>query len=292
MLKVFDKFLKWLKTDRNTFLTYVLSLITIFILIDRLVEFFLIVFTGVASTYWGPITYAFALLCPIFAFLFSSSSKFIKSDDDKLKWFNAYCISLYILFITMFTEWINEAAWLGLLSLPGYPDLASNFSYLIKPALSSIAIYLPLATISFFFRKLFTGVNDSKDLRDSIFDYGGIDLSDKSKGWGQYTDEIFIGTDKDHGNAVKIPESKRFESTLVVGVSGSGKTSLIFEPWVAQDIDKKYFYKESAKTMGYACLKTGLATLSAPYDNDYINSHFTLNMLKPVESRIGIYKKY
>ena len=292
MLKVFDKFLKWLKTDRNTFLTYVLSLVTIFILIDRLVEFFLIVFTGVASVYWGPITYALALLCPIFAFLFSSSSKFIKSDDDKLKWFYAYCISLYILFITMFTEWINEIAWLGLLSLPGYPDLASNFSYLIRPALSSIAIYLPLATISFFFRKLFTGVNDSKDLRDSIFDYGGIDLSDKSSGWGQYTDEIFIGTDKDHGNAVKIPESKRFESTLVVGVSGSGKTSLIFEPWVAQDIDKKYFYKESAKTMGYACLKTGLATLSAPYDNDYINSHFTLNMLKPVESRIGIYKKY
>ena len=292
MLKVFDKFLKWLKTDRNTFLTYVLSLITIFILIDRLVEFFLIVFTGVASVYWGPITYALALLCPIFAFLFSSSSKFIKSDDDKLKWFYAYCTSLYILFITMFTEWINQVCWLGLLSLPGYPNLASNFSYLIKPALSSIAIYLPLVTRSFLFRKLYTMVNDTKDLRDSIFDYEGINLSDKSSGWGQYTDEIFIGTDKDHGNSVKIPESKRFESTLVVGVSGSGKTSLIFEPWVAQDIDKKYFFKECAKTMGYACLKTGLATLSAPYDNDYINTNFSLNMIKPVESRIGIYKKY
>lgn len=292
MLKIFDKFLKWLKTDRNTFLTYVLSLITIFILIDRLVEFFLIVFTGVASVYWGPITYAIALLCPIFAFLFSGSSKFIKSDDDKLKWFYAYCISLYVLFITMITEWVNQVAWLGLLSLPGYPTLASNFSYLIRPALSAIAIYLPLATISFFFRKLFTEINDTKDITDSIFDYGGIDLSDKSSGWGQYTDEIFIGTDKDHGNSVKIPESKRFESTLVVGVSGSGKTSLIFEPWVAQDIDKKYFYKECAKTMGYACLKTGLATLSAPYDNEYINTNFTLNMLKPVESRIGIYKKY
>ena len=292
MMKIFDKFLKWLKTDRNTFLTYVLSLITIFILIDRLVEFLLIVFTGVASVYWGPIKYAFALLCPIFAFLFSSSSKFIKCDDDKLKWFYAYCASLYILFITMFTEWINQVCWLGLLSLPGYPNLASNFSYLIKPALSSIAIYLPLVTISFLFRKLYTMVNDTKDLRDSIFDYEGINLSDKSSGWGQYTDEIFIGTDKDHGNSVKIPESKRFESTLVVGVSGSGKTSLIFEPWVAQDIDKKYFFKECAKTMGYACLKTGLATLSAPYDNDYINTNFSLNMIKPVESRMGIYKKY
>ena len=196
-MKFLDKFLKWLKTDRNTFFTYILSLLTIFILVDRLVEFLLIVFTGVASVYWGPITYALALLCPIFAFLFSGSSKFIKCDDDKLKWFYAYCISLYILFITMFTEWINEAAWLGLLSLPGYPDLASNFSYLIKPALSAIAIYLPLVTISFFFRKLYTMVNDTKDIVDSIFDYGGIDLSDKSVGWGQYTNEILLGTDKD-----------------------------------------------------------------------------------------------
>ena len=291
-MKVIDKFLKWLKTDRNTFLTYVLSLLTIFILIDRIVEFLLIVFTGVASNYWGPITYAFAILCPVFAFLFSGSSKFIKCDDDKLKWFYAYCISLYILCMSMITEWINQACWLGLLSLPGYTELASNFSYLIKPALSSIAIYFPLASVSFVFRKLYAGVNDTKDLVDSIFDYEGINLSDKSVGWGQYTNEIFVGTDKDHGNSVKIPESKRFESTLVVGISGSGKTSLIFEPWVAQDIDKKYFFKESAKSMAFAALRTGLATLNAPYDNDYINSHFRLNMLSPVESRLNLYKSY
>ena len=65
-------------------------------------------------------------------------------------WFYAYCISLYILFITMLTEWCNELCWLGLISLPGYSEIATNFSYLIKPALSSIALYLPLTTISFF----------------------------------------------------------------------------------------------------------------------------------------------
>ena len=155
-MKVLDKFLKWLKTDRNTFFTYVLSLLTIFVLIDRITEFLLIVFTGVASTYWGPITYAIALLCPIFAFLFSGSSKFIKCDDDKLKWFYAYCISLYIICMTMLTEWINAAIWVGLLSLPGYVEIATNLSYLIRPALSSIAIYLPLTTASFLFKKLFT----------------------------------------------------------------------------------------------------------------------------------------
>lgn len=291
-MNVLDKFLKWLKTDRNTFFTYVLSLITIFVLIDRLVEFFIILFSGVASTYWGPIPYAFAILCTVFAYLFSCSSKFIKGNPDKFKWFYAYCTALYILLITMLTEWINKLCWIGLLSLPGYPTLASEFSYLIKPALSSLAIYFPLATISYFFRKLYTMVNDTKDMKDSIGEYSGIDLSDKSKGWGQYTNELYLGMDKDSATPLKLAESKRYESMFVCGISGSGKTSLIFEPCVAQDIEKKYFYKENSKAMAFACLRTGLATLNAPYDNDYINNNFRLTMIKPVESKLGLYKAY
>ena len=75
-MKLFDKFLKKLKTDRNTFFTYVLTLISVFIIFDRLVEFLLIVFTGVASDYWGPIKYTIAFAFPVFAFLFSMSSIF------------------------------------------------------------------------------------------------------------------------------------------------------------------------------------------------------------------------
>lgn len=126
-MNVLDKFLKWLKTDRNTFFTYVLSLITIFVLIDRLVEFLIILFSGVASTYWGPIPYAFAILCTVFAYLFSCSSKFMKGNPDKLKWFYTYCVALYILFITMLTEWVNKLCWIGLLSLPGIQHLQVNF---------------------------------------------------------------------------------------------------------------------------------------------------------------------
>lgn len=291
-MKTLDKFLKWLKTDRNTFFTYILSLITIYLLIDRLVEFLIILFTGVASTYWGPIPYAFAILCTSFAFQFSYASKFVHGKADKLKWFYIYCSCLYILFISMLTEWGNKLCWLGLLSLPGYPTLASEFSYLIKPALSSLTIYLPLATISYFFRKLYTMVNDTKDLKDSIGEYSGISLSDKTKGWGQYTNELFIGIDKDFASPVKIPESKRYESLFVCGISGSGKTSLIFEPCIAQDIDKKFYFKENAKSMAFACLRTGLATLNAPYDNNYINSNFRLNMIKPVDSKLSLYKSY
>lgn len=291
-MKLLDKFLKFLQTDRNTFFTYILTLISAYIVVDRVVEFLLIVFTGVASNYWGPIAYAVAFLFPIFAFLFSFSSKFVTCDDDKLGLLYTYFVTLYVLIVTMITEWINELIWIGLLSLPGYTTIVSEFAYLIKPALSSIAIALPLSTAHLVFKTLFTGINDSKAMKDSIFDYDGINLSDKSIGVGTYTNEIFIGTDKDHGFDVKLPEIRRFESTLVVGVSGSGKTSLIFEPWVAQDISKKYFFRETSKTLAFAALKTGIATMNAPYDNEYINKNFSLNMLVPVESRKSAFNSY
>ena len=37
-MKIIDKFLKFLKTDRNTFLTYILTVITIYLAVDRIVE--------------------------------------------------------------------------------------------------------------------------------------------------------------------------------------------------------------------------------------------------------------
>ena len=70
-MKYIDKFLKFLKTDRNTFLTYILSLATVYIVVDRIIELVFMGLTGVASSYWGPIQYTIALACPVFAFCFS-----------------------------------------------------------------------------------------------------------------------------------------------------------------------------------------------------------------------------
>ena len=47
-MKLLDKFLKILKTDRNTFLTYLLTLISFYLCIDRVVEILLIGFTGIS----------------------------------------------------------------------------------------------------------------------------------------------------------------------------------------------------------------------------------------------------
>lgn len=292
LLKYIDKFLKWLGTDRNTFVTYILTLATIYVMVDRIVELLMLFFTGISVSYWGPITYTFALACPVFAFLFSGSSSFAKSYWMKVGFLYVYCASLYVVGISMAVQWLNGLLWLLFVSVPNYTTIVTEFSNLIRPAFQAIAIYLPLVTFYPVFKWLFTGLNENKDIRDGINDYAGIDLSDKSVGMGPYTCENILCRDKIKGHLAKISESRRFDPALIVGYSGTGKTTMVFEPMMARDLEKKNFFKEVSKEMGFTALKTGIAHLNLPYDNNYLNENFSLNMLSPVSGKEAIYKAY
>lgn len=291
-MKIIDKFLKFLKTDRNTFATYILTLITVYLAVDRVVEMLLMIFTGVSYSYWGPLQYTFALACPVFAYLFSGPSQFSTSKAKKVTLFYIYVIGLYIIAISMFTQWLNMGVWLLLLSVPNYTELITEFSDLVTPAMVSISLYLPLVTIFPLFKWLFFGVNDSKDKVRSIWDYGGINLSDKKAGTGPYTAEVYLCYDVESGKSITIPEESRYQSLFVCGGSGSGKTSQVYEPLMARDLERKFFYKEVSKEMGFTALKTRIASLNAPYDNDYLNKNFNLNMLTPIDEKASIFKAY
>lgn len=291
-MKYIDKFLKKLKTSRNTFATYVLTLITVYLAVDRIVEILLMIFTGVSFSYWGPIQYTLALACPIFAFLFSGASEFASSQAKKVTIFYVYVIGLYIIALSMFTQWLNMGAWLLLISVPNYVEIITDFADLVRPAFISLSLYLPLVTVFPLFKWLYFGVNDSLLQTRSIWDYGGISLEDKSKGRGPYTCEVYLCTDNETGKTITFPESSRYQSLFVCGGSGTGKTSLIYEPMMARDIEKKYFYREISKEIGFTALKTKIAVLNKPYNNDYLNKNFNLNMLSPASGKETLFKAY
>ena len=291
-MKIIDNFLKKLGVSRNTFVTYVLTLITIYLTVDRIVEMLLMLFTGVSYSYWGPIKYTFALACPAFAFAFSPASEFAKNKKQKVTFFYVYAASLTILVISMLTQWVNMGAWLLLISNPGYVDLITDFSDLIRPALTSLTLIFPLIIAPKVFDFLYYDVEDNMYRTRSIWDYGGIDLSDKKAGHGPYTCEVFICQDFETAKMITMPEASRYQSMFVCGGSGSGKTSLVFEPLIARDLERKFFFREVAKEMGYTALKTGIASLNAPYDNEYLNENFNLNMLIPTSGREEVYKGY
>ena len=131
----------------------------------------MMIFTGISTSYWGPIQYTLAFACPIFAFLFSGSSKYADSKKIKLTLFYTYVISLYIMIISMVVQWVNFACWQALLLVPNYHIIATEFGNLIKPAFSAIALFFPLTTFYKPIMWIMKVVNDTKDLRDSIGDY-------------------------------------------------------------------------------------------------------------------------
>ena len=291
-MKYIDKFLKKLKTDRNTFATWILTLITLYITVDRIVEVILIAATGMYVDYWGPIKYTLAIACPVFAFFFSFASKFMTEKDRKITFVHIYVIDVYIIIISMFIQWLCHLGWLALISVPNFSFIIVTFYDLIKPAMSAVAWYLPLITFFGTFKFLYMKVQDTKLIRDSIKDYGGIDLNHHKEGTGPYSCEIFLCRNNNTGKNIKIPEHIRYESTLVVGTSGSGKTSMIFEPLVARDFERKFFMREASKEMAYTALRTGIASLNSPYSNDHINNNFSLSMIMPSSSKEKLYKAY
>ena len=93
-MKIIDNFLKKLGVSRNTFATYILTLITVYLAVDRIVEMLLMLFTGISYSYWGPIQYTLALACPIFAYVFSGPSEFSSTKKKKVTLFYVYVIGL------------------------------------------------------------------------------------------------------------------------------------------------------------------------------------------------------
>ena len=293
MMKLLDKLLKKLNVNRNTFFTFILTLISFYICIDRIVEMLLMIFTGVSSSYWGPFKYTLALACPAFAFAFSGKSSFAHDRAKKVTLFYTYITAIYIVTISMFTQWLNGGLWLLFTSVPNYVNIITEFPSMVKHAFSAIALYIPLVTFyPFIVKTIILGINDSADKIKSIWDYAGINLSDPTVKHNSYMCDISFVYDFNTGKKVTFGETARYRSLLVCGGSGSGKTSRVFEPMMAQDIEKKFFFKEASKELGFTALKTGIASLTGPYSNDYLNANFKLSMLTPAFGKESLYKTF
>ena len=178
------------------------------------------------------------------------------------------------------------------MSSKNFIPIVTNFSELIRPAFRAISLYLPITTVYPFVKSILLKIDDSQSAVRSLWDFYGINLADKKAKHGPYACDIFLFKDFDSSKKMKLSEDRRFQSMLVCGGSGTGKTSMIFEPVIAQDIEKKYFFTEASKELGYTALKTGIASLSAPYSDEYLNKNFNLNMLTPSFGKDALFNTF
>ena len=227
-----------------------------------------------------PYGLALLFMVPALAFSFFVNSGIPKSDDNRIKMFIFTCVLLILPVLYTTSVAINYVFWHIIQKMPKYQEILYQYPTLIAPAVKSLCLFLPFVSITKII-DFFLGIFTSEDKTKSIAAYIGLTISSGKKKSDAFDCNTVIGSAKGTSVPIVVPEKKRYEATLVQGATGTGKTATVLLPMSALDLEKKFFFREYAKKVGYSMLKKGVAYMNGPYDNKYINRNFSLNMLKP-----------
>ena len=291
-----DILLKPFKINLNDFFTYIFTIISVYFTVDRVIELFIMMFTGQCVSYWSPIKYTVALVCIVCAYCFYCSSTMCNTITLPMKAYVKYSVLFRIVCTVMAAQWVNSLLWMILMHVPSFKYIAINLPEVIISAIRALSLLLPFLSIRGAAEYYINDVMDAdQDWIDAFEDFKGFKLQtakSMKKTPDVYMCNAPICLDDQTGKPAIIPEKKRFEAVFVQGATGTGKTSMIVEPMCAMDLERKFFFREVSKKLGFNALQAGLATLTVPYDNDYLNSNFTLSFLKPRDGRVNEYKNY
>lgn len=275
-----------IKAKPEKVLTYILYAIAIIAALYSLAKILSIAAGTIRVSDWVTVDsllpYGLALLfmVPALAFSFFVNSGIPKSDDNRIKMFIFTCVLLVLPVLYTTSVAINYVFWQIIERLPNYQNLLYKYPTLIAPAVKSLCLFIPFVSITKII-DYFLGIFTSEDKTKSIAGYVGLTLSSAKKKSDAFDCNTVIGTAKGTAVPVVVPEKKRYEATLVQGATGTGKTATVLLPMSALDLEKKFFFREYSKKIGYSMLKRGVAYMNGPYDNRYMNRNFSLNLLKP-----------
>ena len=292
----FEAILKPFKINLNEFFGYIFAILSVYFAADRLFEFIHVFFTGEYVNYWSVWMYLFAIATPVIGFQLISGSPMNNTLRAPMHFFVFFSLCLYSIVISMISQWSNEVLWFLIMHLRNFRYIAINLPELIAPAIGSISILGAVSTFKSTWDYYIGNIVDGDaEWIESFEEWPGYKLASKKS--QKTTPAAFlcdapICVDDKLGQLIYIPEKKRFEAVLVEGATGTGKTATIVEPMCANDIERKYFFRELSKKLGYNALQAGLATLNVPYSNDFLNRNFTLSFLKPRDNRVSDYKDY
>lgn len=190
------------------------------------------------------------------------------------------CILFGVVLGGMACTWINQGFWWLLQRFPNYNTVKMYFPELFAPAIKTACFAVPFVAI-FNIIDYFLLILRDEDLPKSIAGFCGLSLTGGNKDNGMFTCETIICNEKDSAIPIVVPEKKRYEGTLVQGATGTGKTATVLLPMSALDLERKYFFREYSKKIGYSMLKKGIAYMNGPFNNEYINRNFSLSYLRP-----------
>lgn len=261
-----------------TYVFYAITAILVLFTITRMLGF--MIGTLRIQNNISPYLYTVMILMPVFAYSFYANSGLPKDDTQRVHMYMVTCATLGIILGGMACTWISNGLWYILERLPGYSEVMRLYPEFFAPAIRAICFAAPFITI-FKLVDYFLEILREEDMIKSIAAFEGINATPAKSETGPFTCETVICKQKGTSIPVIVPEKKRYEATLVQGATGTGKTATVLLPMSAFDLEKKFFFREYSKKIGYALLKRGVAYMPGPFTNEFMNKNFSLKYLKP-----------
>ena len=239
------------------------------------------------SLFWHAEEYTLSFLLPLAGFAYYCASKYTANTENKIKgYFITYGCLAAISFV-MIAQWSNElilfiASWYknGEILRIGLSEAPELF----KETLAYASLYIPVCVVALTPTTI-ASLFDNEHPTNKLKAVSLMPSKPVTDGVGEWTAEVKLCDDFKTGEPVMLTEARRMETVLIQGATGTGKTSTLLLPMCASDLEKKYFFMEKAKELGYKALTTGCAYINAPYDNETLNRCFSLNFLRPIYGR-------
>ncbi len=228
----------------------------------------------------SPYLYTIFIIIPALAYCFYVNSGIPKNDNMRINMYIITCSMFAIILGGMSCTWINNVAWWILKKLPNFNLVMKTYPELFAPAIKTLCLAVPFVSV-FKIIDYFLLIFRDEDLPKAIAGFSGLSVVKKSKEGGAFSCETIICKAEGSSVPVVVPEKKRYEATLVQGATGTGKTATVLLPMSALDLERKHFFREYSKRIGYSMLKRGIAYMSGPFTNEYVNRNFILNYLHP-----------
>ena len=286
---MFENIKKALK-DPNR-LTIIFYGATVFILLERIFSLGYTLFsTSAMKSAWNSFEYTLALLLPLAGFAYACSSKYTKNTNNKVKLYIATYVLEAILFFCLIAQIANSFIWFVLKLIGIYGDALNNaiatipeFAGKLSAFVRVFTLYVPLSIVPL----TISPVAEMFNSEHSINGLRNLNLIGAStpKSINVPKCDVKLCTDLNSGKPVIVTEERRMETILVQGATGTGKTSTMLLPMCASDLHLKYKYKQMCKEAAIKALESGCAFVNSPASNEYLNKHFSLNLVHPIKGR-------
>ncbi|MGE5473685.1 MAG: type IV secretory system conjugative DNA transfer family protein [Ignavibacteriales bacterium] len=283
-----SKFLARFKIEKYDLIPLGLYIATIIITLMELKEITYIYFHHIGSIDYNAYLMTLYLFIPCAAFATILSSSYVKGVQSKYTFLKIAVICMIIVIFGAIAQYVNMILW-ELISA-ARPRIDAVPIEMLNNAIRASTFYLPIIS-AFYFITLYKDLLNERDTGTFLpaLDFGlhGKEVAPS----GALTCEVTICLDKKTNKPVITPEAKRMEATLIQGATGTGKTSTLLLPMGAIDIERKYFFRELAKELGYKALEKGYAYVNAPLSNEELNRNFSLEYLKPLSGKEELFYK-